>query len=264
MNTSTVTATRQTREMRIVLLRPKRCATFPEGIAKMAYAMPTMPAARDAVPLLVPRTSTLYRPTNGRTPWYAMNQHSSEIRMNSALLFFSPRTTFRLLSIGSFSSLPLSRGTWELRSLTKMNSRTTARTTNTDATGKASMSFTGSSCPGIEMYTSASERRSPGTMSGMSATTGPLTDCLDRLNRKTSATSSHSDESAAKGIRPKRTAAMGSRMTMNGILRPIGVSNLSLKADVTGMRKMARMLSNVMIMPIKLLLSMYFARKIGM
>ena len=57
---------------------------------------------------------------------------------------------------------------------------------------------------------------------------------------------------------------MGSRMTMNGILRPIGVSSLSLKAEVTGMRKMARMLSNVMIMPIKLLLSMYFARKIGM
>jgi flagellar biosynthesis/type III secretory pathway M-ring protein FliF/YscJ len=68
---------------------------------------------------------------------------------------------------------------------------------------------------------------------------------------------------AEKGIRPKATAVTGRQMTINGILRPILVWVLSLMALKTGIRNMARILSKVMIDPIRALDSTKRARKIG-
>ena len=158
--------------------------------------------------------------------------------------------------------------------------------TNTEATGNARMSVTGCAEPGILTGTSislaspmvpsivaippivfmtplASDLRSPGTISGMRATTGPLTDCLHRLKQKTSAISSTREERAENGMSAKSSAESGSSVTMNGILLPMRVDTLSLSAEESGMRKIARMLSNVMIRPMRPALSMNFPRKIG-
>ena len=207
--------------------------------------------------------------------------------MKSALLSFSPTTCLSDWRMDSFFSFAaFSRGTWLERSLTKMKRRTTARMTKSEATGKARISFTGSSCPGSLMYTSirraratvprmvaippivlmtplASLLRSPGTMSGMRATTGPRTACLERLKQKTSAIRSQREESAEKGIRPKSTAAIGSSVTMKGMRRPILVSTRSDRALKIGIRKIASTLSKVMMRPTIVLLSMKFLRKIG-
>ena len=107
-------------------------------------------------------------------------------------------------------------------SLTKINKRTTATITNIEATGKAntlstlpkpgSVIFTFISLasnivpkivaiPPIVFITPlASLLKSPGTISGIKATTGPLTACLAKLSTKINAIRAHSDERAAIGI----------------------------------------------------------------
>ncbi|OQA41053.1 MAG: hypothetical protein BWY50_01913 [Spirochaetes bacterium ADurb.Bin315] len=70
-------------------------------------------------------------------------------------------------------------------------------------------------------------------------------------------------ERALNGIRPNATALTGRQTTMNGILRPIGVRTRSLRALKIGIRKIARMLSNVMIAPMSVLDSTKRERKMG-
>jgi hypothetical protein len=68
---------------------------------------------------------------------------------------------------------------------------------------------------------------------------------------------------AEKGIKPNATAVIGRQMTMNGILLPILVWVLSLIALKMGIKNMAKILSKVMIDPIRALDSTKRARKIG-
>ena len=95
----------------------------------------------------------------------------------------------------------------------------------------------------------ASDLRSAGTISGISATTGPLTACLKILRQNMVATRKASDSSAENGTMAKKTAVSGSSVIIYGILLPMGVLVLSESAENTGMRKTARMLSSVITVP---------------
>ncbi|MPM09804.1 hypothetical protein SDC9_56127 [bioreactor metagenome] len=203
--------------------------------------------------------------------------------MKSALLSCSPKITFKDDNIGTFFSVCACSTAFF--SFTKKKSRMTASNTSSDEMGNARISFVGprpgklmgisikrakptvptmvAMPPMVLMTPFASLRRSPGIISGMRATTGPLTACLNRLSTKTRTMSSQRLKRAEMGIRPKATAVTGRQMTMNGILRPILVWVLSLIALNTGMRNMANILSKVMMEPIKAFDSTNRARKIG-
>jgi hypothetical protein len=71
------------------------------------------------------------------------------------------------------------------------------------------------------------------------------------------------DESAANGISPNANALNGRSVIMYGILLPIRVRVLSLKAEKIGIKKMANILSRVIIVPIRAFDCIYLPKKIG-
>ncbi len=97
----------------------------------------------------------------------------------------------------------------------------------------------------------------------MSATTGPLTDCLKMLSAKIMMIRRAREESAEKGMRPNAKALSGRNVMMNGIRLPILVWVRSLMALNMGIRNMANILSRVMMVPITAFDSIYFPKKIG-
>ena len=95
----------------------------------------------------------------------------------------------------------------------------------------------------------ASDRYSPGMVSGMSATTGPRAACFTAFRRKSTVISAARPAPAANGMAPKKTAESGSVTRMYGMRRPILVRVRSERWEKTGIRKSAKMLSIVMMNP---------------
>ena len=156
-----------------------------------------------------------------------------ERSMKRALFSSSAITAFKLFKIGSlfFSSLSSFVLTLLFFSFTKIKRSTTARMTKIEATGNASTLSTLPS-PGRVTYTSirrarrivprivaippivlitplASLLKSPGTMSGINATTGPLTACLEMLSMNIVITRRIRLSYAVIGTRAKNIALIG-------------------------------------------------------
>ncbi len=117
--------------------------------------------------------------------------------------------------------------------------------------------------PMVLMTPLASDRYSPGIVSGMSATTGPRPDCLNTFSMNRMMIRRASPFAAAKGIEAKKSAESGNVTRMKGILRPIGVLVRSEIAATMGIRKRAKMLSRVITAPMTLFKEMKSRRNIG-
>ena len=84
----------------------------------------------------------------------------------------------------------------------------------------ASVAMMPAAAPAMLMTPLASERNSPGMISGMRATTGPRAPCLNTLSATMSAMRAARELAAAKGRAAKRIALSGRVTRMKGILPP--------------------------------------------
>ena len=106
------------------------------------------------------------------------------------------------------------------------------------------------------------ERNSAGTISGIKATTGPRTDCLNKFNKASTIISALKECCAEYGIKVNMTADKGKRTIIHGILRPIFVRVLSDNAEITGIKKIAKILSSDIKIPTSHLKGINLLKKI--